>query len=956
MIKINKIDKINNENEKNEKEKIEEFQKELANDIENDNYENNVSDFLEKDNVHLGPIINEQKEKEQDNNKEKENEKDNKNIDIKEEKSKKEDINDKKQKENNDKKEEKKDSNNKHYILNKKDSSKSSNSELMSETELIRMSLSKENNDKDKEEKEKDKEKEDNINNEEIINRNEKEEKINKKEEKDEKEEIEEKENKEKEDIIKEKEKEDINKEEYEKEEKNINKEEDNNEVEVKGEEKEKSINNKKEEEKVLSHKGSESLIDSILLNEIEEISNPENEIIIKNQTKRTIPEKKYEEEIIIGKEIKKEKTSLKINYKTLKDLEKEPFKRIKINSPRSLRVINENGYTIEELYYMPLDRFLFNHKETINMKKSEQRVRYNFYEQFRIDKIKKLCELRDKLIQEENNINKNNENIFEKENINNINNSKYKTVYLSSNNYDKIKNNDDDNELIKKIILENEERIIDNKLERIKAINNIELANIVEYELDKNLNKLELDKQAEKYKKELKKLNKNEDSKISKSINVKKLKNSGNNNPIINRNTTFNENLKSFHVAKKIKEYDIYQQKLEQKLEKIEIKNKKKFEKLQKKKKFEDERTKINLKKSNDIFNRRQNELIKKMKVKDLITNGIKRIINEKNSDKKELNAQKYLIKREHIINLQKKDEYEREQKYNYILEKESKRNKIQTLKNRMHSSKIYRLNDIKKKQKKNIYKIQKLLKNGEGEDEENLDILMEEFPDNPRIAEIIQKYQIKKNNIENNYKPRPRLYSSHNINLFTNGNSITPWNKHISQSIDKRRIFIYANDRNDNKNDIIKKEERRINNTNPNKNNKNLNINQSIKEKYPDLEEDEIDDEFDDDEEIIYEHEIAEKVKKFKEKIYKNFLKKLKIEKKNEILRNKQLEIVNDMTLRKNLEIQFSQERALVDSRLKKESERLQKQAKDYESNLRNNFHQKQAKLMNQIEVEKK
>ena len=86
-------------------------------------------------------------------------------------------------------------------------------------------------------------------------------------------------------------------------------------------------------------------------------------------------------------------------------------------------------------------------------MNKSEKKVRYNFYEQLRIDKIKKLCELRDKIIEEENNINKNNENIIEKENINNINNSKYKTVYLSSNNYDKIKNNDNDNELIKKII-----------------------------------------------------------------------------------------------------------------------------------------------------------------------------------------------------------------------------------------------------------------------------------------------------------------------------------------------------------------------------------------------------------------------------------------------------------------------------------------------------------------------
>ena len=46
---------------------------------------------------------------------------------------------------------------------------------------------------------------------------------------------------------------------------------------------------------------------------------------------------------------------------------------------------------------------------------------------------------------------------------------------------------------MIKKIIIENEERIVDNKLERIKNINEIELANVVEYELDKNLNKMEL-------------------------------------------------------------------------------------------------------------------------------------------------------------------------------------------------------------------------------------------------------------------------------------------------------------------------------------------------------------------------------------------------------------------------------------------------------------------------------
>jgi len=274
--------------------------------------------------------------------------------------------------------------------------------------------------------------------------------------------------------------------------------------------------------------------------------------------------------------------------------------------------------------------------------------------------------------------------------------------------------------------------------------------------------------------------------------------------------------------------------------------------------------------------------------------------------------------------------------------------------------------MNDIQKKRKKNIYKIQKILKNGEGEEEENLDILMEEFPDNPKIAEIIKRYQIKKNDIQNSYRSKPRLYSSNNININLGNNNNR--NKYISQSIDKKRIFIYANNKGYNtktKNDQIKKEVRRINTTNKNNEYKTAN-NVSIKQlqTQQDLDEDNNDNYYDDEEsendsddneDVIYEYEIAEKVRKYKVKIYKNFLNILKIEKKNEMLRKKQLEIVTDMTLKRNLEIQFSQERTLVDMRLKKESERLQKQAKDYESNLRNNFQQKQERFVNQIKDEK-
>jgi hypothetical protein len=726
--------------------------------------------------------------------------------------------------------------------------------------------------------------------------------------------------------------------------EKNENEELENiNDEENKREEKKEE--QKEEEEENLSFKGSESLINSIVNSEFKEMSKIEEKIKDEFEEKIIIKKPKIINKKEIKEEIKEEK-----KYKTLKDLEKQPYRKIKIDSPRSLKIIQENGYTLDELYYSSLDLFLHNHKETLNMNKSEQKTRFNFYEQLRLNKIKNLSELRDKLIQEEskNNYNYNNEinmiNKFERIKDNNNNNSKYKTVYLTHNNFEKIKNQDNDTELIKKIIIENEERIRDNQLERIKAINNAELANLVEYELDKNLFKIELNKQSENYTREIKRLKYEEfKPKNKKKISIK-LKNSGNNKPVVNKFTTFNENLKSFHVAKRIKEYDIFQQKLEQKLEKIEMANKKKNENYQMKKKMEYERAKLNLKKSNDKYNKKQNELIKKMKIKDLITDGIKKMINEKNLIKNEINAQRYLSKQDYINKLKKMDEYEREQKYINFVERESKRNRIQNMRNRIHSSRVYRMNDIQKKRKKDIWKIQKILKNGEGEDEENLDILLEEFPNNPKIAEIVRRYQIKKNNIENSYKSKPRLYSPNTINI------VNLENNHISQSNDKKRIFIFANNKEEEddikkRNNEIKKEVRRTNFIN------NYKTSESIKQ-YEEEEENEIKD---DSGEVVYEHEIAEKVRKFKVKIYENFLNVLKVEKRNEVLRNKQLEIVTDDTLRKNLEIQFSQERTLVDLRLRKESERLSKQAKDYENYLRNTFQQRQDRFMNQIKEEK-
>ena len=991
-IEINENKEINiiNENkkkeekEKKEKVYIEEFKKELENDNDNAgiNDENNVSDFLEKDNVHLGPIIEKSQEQKEDNDnnnndlkenninkkenidKEKENkiikddndkkeEEEEKKEDNKEEEKKEENINKvenkeaKKEGEGEEKKEDydiNNDDNNKNreqvkMIMNQKRNSSKKNSELMSETEILKMSMNEEK--KEGEEKKEEQAKESEI-----------------------------KEGEVKVDEVKKDEKKDNNLNEKEE-----IKEEENNDIgneEEKVEEKEE--NDKKEEEKNISIQDTESLIDSILLKEYDELSDVEEIKPIKKKKKTKIKE------------------DIKKNYITINKLEKNPNKRIKVDSPRSLKVINENGYTLEELYYCPFEIFLKKHKETLNMKKSEQIIRYNFYEEFRLKKIKTLCELRDKLIEDEE-LKKHNkklelENMRKREELNIINKyenkkisqindennlSKYKTVNLASNDIEKIKNNDNDNDLVKKIILENEERIMDNKLDRMKAVNDKELANVVEFELNKNLFKLQLEKQSENFNKDIKKL-KYENYMSPKH---KDLPNSGNQKPIVNKETKFNDNLISFHVAKRKKDYDIFSHKLEQKLEKVEMANKKKNEEYLKKKKMEDERAKLNLKKSSDIFNKRQNDLIKKIQMKELITHGIKKMMNEKFLNKREMNAQRYLSKQDHINKLKKMDEYGREQKYINYIERENKRGKVNNIKNRIYSSRVYRMNDMAIKRKKDIQKIQRILKNGEGEDEENLDLLMEEFPDNPRIAEIIREYQMKKSDIENNLKPRlySSKYNSNINNMLVSGYNRTLMNNAGSKSTDKKRIFIYANDKmNTNKirNDEIKKEERRINNTsNMHKtsslaNNVNAIVNvvdtreskmKAFKERYPDFEEDEDDDEdYDDNQEIVYEHEIDNKVRSFKVKIYKNFLKKLKTEKRHERLRKKQLEIITDDILRKNMEIQFSKERTLVDLRLKKESERIQKQAKDYENNLRSNFRRKQARFMNIINVNKR
>ena len=497
------------------------------------------------------------------------------------------------------------------------------------------------------------------------------------------------------------------------------------------------------------------------------------------------------------------------------------------------------------------------------------------------------------------------------------------------------------DDEIIKKMILNTQEKILDDNLLRIKAKNDIELANIVQYELDKNLFKMELMKNEDNFKKEKLKLKPYEMmlKKRNKRYEGEKYHTLENKSPIITKLKSPNENLLSFYKAKRKNEYSFYKQKLSQKLELIELMNIKKNEKFKLKKSMETERAKINLKRSEEKYNKKLENLKKKMEWKDLLTNVIKKVIKDDHKEKRELNEIKYKKKKEYINDMKKKEIDENEKKLELLNKKGEQRKNISIMTKRIYSSNMDKYKKMEKERINSISKIQKILKDGEGKNEKNLDILMEEFPDNHKIIEVIKDYQIKKNEIKNNknlrlYSSNGNLYNTNISSLYykTTGNN----DNYLHKSADKKRIFIYSNNRKkeiiDKKNEKIKDEERRINNKIDQIKNKKEEMNEDIND-------------------IHYEHELKEKIRMFKIQIYKNFLKKIKEERHNEIMRKKQLEMIKDKTLRKNLEIQFSNERALIDIRLRKESESLQKLTKDYENRLKNNFLKKQDKILNLI-----
>ena len=578
----------------------------------------------------------------------------------------------------------------------------------------------------------------------------------------------------------------------------------------------------------------------------------------------------------------------------TILDLQKNPNLKLIINSPRSLQALNDSGYTLDQLYHRTFDEFIEEHKELLHLDEEVRMNRYHFYEKLRMDKINNLVEYREQLIQNE----------------------------LYQLNYDN--NNQEENNKIKtmkNIILDNDKRIAENEINIIKKKHEKELANIIQLELDKDLFNLELKKLQAKYEKAYKKLNflnfqsttdikENDEKRKSSLINIYPIS-----------VTSEKKNLKYFSLPKKTKicvdkennyidnlhtlqqtlinqKYEKKEKIVEQKLERLEKIRKITGEQRALKKRIGEERASQNLQKNAIDFLKRHEDLVTEIQNKKINIFQNKKKFENITKNKNEMNNLKYLIKMDSISDLRRKEEYIRMVKYYELLEKQSKTEQIKNDRINVIDNKLLKLDYLNNERYKNIIKIKEILNTGISE--ENLEKIIEQFPDNKEIKKVVKNYQNNKKDL---------LYNSHK----------TKEEKKISiKKRPKSHGKLYLNKINKN-NQKQSKENQNLKIPNllmKNKNNRALTETNKISN----------------------EPDVKEKLRLYKELLSKQFYKRVQQEKENEELRLKELEKIVDKNAKYQLEKKFRKERALVYIRLERENQKINDKISLYEMNLKN------------------
>lgn len=578
----------------------------------------------------------------------------------------------------------------------------------------------------------------------------------------------------------------------------------------------------------------------------------------------------------------------------TILDLQKNPNLKLIINSPRSLQALNDSGYTLDQLYHRTFDEFIEEHKELLHLDEEVRINRYHFYEKLRMDKINNLVEYREQLIQNE----------------------------LYQLNYDN--NNQEENNKIKtmkNIILDNDKRIAENEINIIKKKHEKELANIIQLELDKDLFNLELKKLQAKYEKAYKKLNflnfqsttdikENDEKRKSSLINIYPISVTSEKKNLkyfslpkktiinIDKENNYIDNLHTLQQTLINQKYEKKEKIVEQKLERLEKIRKITGEQRALKKRIGEERASQNLQKNAIDFLKRHEDLVTEIQNKKINIFQNKKKFENITKNKNEMNNLKYLIKMDSISDLRRKEEYIRMVKYYELLEKQSKTEQIKNDRINVIDNKLLKLDYLNNERYKNIIKIKEIL--NAGIREENLEKIIEQFPDNKEIKKVVKNYKNNKKDL---------LYNSHK----------TKEEKKISiKKRPKSHGKLYLNKINKN-NQKQSKENQNLKIPNllmKNKNNRALTETNKISN----------------------EPDVKEKLRLYKELLSKQFYKRVQQEKENEELRLKELEKIVDKNAKYQLEKKFRKERALVYIRLERENQKINDKISLYEMNLKN------------------
>ena len=614
-------------------------------------------------------------------------------------------------------------------------------------------------------------------------------------------------------------------------------------------------------------------------------------------------------------KQIKEEENLLYSpdNLITIKDLQNNPNKKLLINSPRSLKALYDSGFSLDQLYYRTLDEFIDEHKEVLHIEEEARNNRYYFYEKLRMDKINSLVEYREKLIRDELE-EKNNEN---NNNIQNEENGGIKPM--------------------KSIILDNDKRIAKEEIDIMKKKHEKELANIIQLELDKDLFNLEMQKQQENYKKEYQKLNflnfqsttEKNDKKEEEPSEEQKTQNAppasdtsgvfSNSKNFIKKNynsislpkkpkifvdceNTYLDNLHTLQQTLINQKYEKKKKKVAQKLERLEKIRKITGEQRALKKRIGEERAAQNLQKNAIDFLKKHEDLVKEIQDKKISIFQNKKKFENIIKNKNEWNNLKYIVKMDLIADMKRKDENERMIKYIELMERQSRIERIKNDRSNVVDNKLLQKDYLNNERKKNIVKINDILVNGISE--ENLEKIMNQFPQNKELIKVIKNYKNNKTKLMNN-----------NYNTFKTEKSAT-----MKRPKSHGKIYL------DNYKTYKKKEEKFGRTEFPslkipnllytNENNKALTETNKVSS----------------------ESDIKEKIKLYKDLLSKQFFEKVQQEKENEEMRLKELEKIEDKNKKYKLEKKFRKERALVYMRLERENQKINEKINMYEFNLKN------------------